>query len=112
MSVTSFDNLLELIKEEITADANAIRYGISPEEKLIVTAPAQANATKRALQLNGYMPILYVSRRALTRYLAFFSVERALPSVQSIVNVCIQSARVQRSPSELSLRGDAVAVQI
>jgi hypothetical protein len=37
MSVTSFDNLLELIKEEITADANAIRYCISPEEKLIVT---------------------------------------------------------------------------
>jgi hypothetical protein len=37
MSVTSFDNLLELIKEEITADSNAIRYCISPEEKLIVT---------------------------------------------------------------------------
>jgi hypothetical protein len=31
----SFDNLLELIKEEIKAAANAIRYCISPEEKLI-----------------------------------------------------------------------------
>jgi hypothetical protein len=31
MSVTSFDNLLELIKEEITADANEIRYCISPQ---------------------------------------------------------------------------------
>jgi hypothetical protein len=37
MSVTSFDNLSELIKEEITAVANAIWYCISPEEKLIVT---------------------------------------------------------------------------
>jgi hypothetical protein len=37
MSVTSFDNLLELIREEITTDANAIRHFISPEEKLIVT---------------------------------------------------------------------------
>jgi hypothetical protein len=31
MSIKSFDNLLELIKEEIKADANAIRYCISPE---------------------------------------------------------------------------------
>jgi hypothetical protein len=28
---------VELIKEEMKADANAIRYCISPEEKLIVT---------------------------------------------------------------------------
>jgi hypothetical protein len=35
MSIKSFDNLLELIKEEITTDANAIRYCISPEETLI-----------------------------------------------------------------------------
>jgi len=37
MSVQSFDWLLELIKEDITADENAIRYCISPEEKLIIT---------------------------------------------------------------------------
>lgn len=33
MSIQSFDNLLELIKEEITADENAIRYCISSEKK-------------------------------------------------------------------------------
>jgi hypothetical protein len=37
MPIKSFDNLLELITEEIKADANAVRYCISPEEKLIVT---------------------------------------------------------------------------
>jgi hypothetical protein len=35
MSIKSFDNLLELIKEEIKADATAIIYCISPEEELI-----------------------------------------------------------------------------
>jgi hypothetical protein len=35
MSIKSFDNLLDLIKEEIKADGNAIIYCISPEEKLI-----------------------------------------------------------------------------
>jgi hypothetical protein len=35
MSMKYFDNLQELIKEEIKADANVIRYCISPEEKLI-----------------------------------------------------------------------------
>jgi len=37
MSIQSFDDLLELIKGELTADENAIRYCISPEEKLIIT---------------------------------------------------------------------------
>jgi hypothetical protein len=37
LSIKSFDNLLELIKEEIKADTHAIRYCISPEGKLIVT---------------------------------------------------------------------------
>lgn len=37
MSIKSFDDLLEQIKEEIVADENAIRYCISPEEKLIIT---------------------------------------------------------------------------
>lgn len=37
MSIKSFDALLEKINHDIAADANAIRYCISPEEKLIVT---------------------------------------------------------------------------
>lgn len=37
MSIKSFDDLLEQIKEEIVADENAIRYCISPEEKPIIT---------------------------------------------------------------------------
>lgn len=36
-SIQSFDDLLELIKGELTADESAIRYCISPEEKLIIT---------------------------------------------------------------------------
>ncbi|XP_072388169.1 uncharacterized protein rasp isoform X5 [Diabrotica undecimpunctata] len=37
MSTTSFDALLALIRHEITASVNAVRYCISPEEKLIIT---------------------------------------------------------------------------
>ncbi|KAL4083481.1 hypothetical protein QTP88_028797 [Uroleucon formosanum] len=37
MSIQFFDDLLELIKGELTADESAIRYCISPEEKLIIT---------------------------------------------------------------------------
>lgn len=37
MSVKSFDDLLILIKDEIAAEQNAVRYCISPEEKLIIT---------------------------------------------------------------------------
>ncbi|KAL4125907.1 hypothetical protein QTP88_010144 [Uroleucon formosanum] len=37
MSIQSFDDLLELIKGEFNADESAIRYCISPEEKLIIT---------------------------------------------------------------------------
>lgn len=37
MSIKSFDNLLQIIKKDISADENAIRYCISQEEKLIVT---------------------------------------------------------------------------
>jgi hypothetical protein len=37
MSIQSFDDLLELIKGELTVDESAIRYCISPEEKLIIT---------------------------------------------------------------------------
>jgi len=37
MSIKSFDDLLEQIKEDIVADKNAIRYCISPKEKLIIT---------------------------------------------------------------------------
>nr|CAI5817996.1 unnamed protein product [Callosobruchus analis] len=37
MSIKSFDNLLLIIKNDIVADTNAVRYFISPEEKLIVT---------------------------------------------------------------------------
>jgi len=36
MSIKSFDDLLDIIKDDI-ADENAIRYCISPNEKLIVT---------------------------------------------------------------------------
>ncbi|XP_029345677.1 protein ALP1-like [Acyrthosiphon pisum] len=37
MSIKSFDDLLEIIKDSLEADENAIRYCISPQEKLIVT---------------------------------------------------------------------------
>ncbi|KAL4122571.1 hypothetical protein QTP88_014877 [Uroleucon formosanum] len=37
MSIKSFDDLLEIIKDSLQADENAIRYFISPQEKLIVT---------------------------------------------------------------------------
>lgn len=37
MSIKSFDDLLALINDEIVADKNAVRYSISPEEKLIIT---------------------------------------------------------------------------
>lgn len=37
MSIQSFNKLLENIREEITADKNAIRHCISPKEKLIIT---------------------------------------------------------------------------
>lgn len=37
MSIKSFDDLLEIIKDDLEANENAIRYCISPHEKLIVT---------------------------------------------------------------------------
>jgi len=37
ISIQSFDYFLELVKEDNTADESAIRYCISPEEKLIIT---------------------------------------------------------------------------
>ncbi|KAL4152994.1 hypothetical protein QTP88_000827 [Uroleucon formosanum] len=37
MSIKSFDDLLEIIKDDLEVDVNAIRYCISPHEKLIVT---------------------------------------------------------------------------
>ncbi|CAH1995347.1 unnamed protein product [Acanthoscelides obtectus] len=37
MSIKSFDDLLALINDELVADKNAVRYSISPEEKLIIT---------------------------------------------------------------------------
>ncbi|KAJ8703711.1 hypothetical protein PYW08_016965 [Mythimna loreyi] len=37
MSIKSFDDLLTLINDELVADKNAVRYSISPEEKLIIT---------------------------------------------------------------------------
>lgn len=37
MSIKSFDDLLEIIKDSIDDYENAIRYCISPQEKLIVT---------------------------------------------------------------------------
>jgi hypothetical protein len=49
MSIKSFDNLLELIKEEIKADANAIRYCISPEEKLLMYLKARVNALRQGI---------------------------------------------------------------
>ncbi|KAL4112615.1 hypothetical protein QTP88_016366 [Uroleucon formosanum] len=37
MSIESFDDLLDLIKNELEANEQAVRYCISPQEKLIVT---------------------------------------------------------------------------
>ncbi|CAH1979183.1 unnamed protein product [Acanthoscelides obtectus] len=37
MSIKSFDDLLALINDELVADKKAVRYSISPEEKLIIT---------------------------------------------------------------------------
>lgn len=37
MSIKSFDDLLDLIKNELEANEQSVRYCISPQEKLIVT---------------------------------------------------------------------------
>jgi len=37
MAVKSFDDLLILIMDDITADENTVRYYISLEEKLMIT---------------------------------------------------------------------------
>lgn len=37
MSIKSFDDLLHVIKADITGDSTILRESISPEEKLVIT---------------------------------------------------------------------------